>query len=46
MTSEGGRNVGADLEAPVGALLIGARKVGRDRFTDEVVELGVGERRR
>ena len=46
MAGEGGGDVRADLETPVGALVIGARQVGRDRFADKVVELGVSEHRR
>ena len=46
MAGEGGGDVRADLEAPVGALVVGSRQIGRDRFANEVIELGVSEHRR
>ena len=45
MACEGGVDVERRLEAPVGALAVGAGQVGLDRLADEFVELGVGEAR-
>ena len=42
---EGGGDVGAEPEAPVRPLAVGAGQIGRDRLADQVVELGVGEDR-
>ena len=43
MTGEGGGDIQAGLEPPVGALAIGPGQVGRDRLADKVVELGMSE---
>src|ERR1700733_7157695 len=45
MAGEDGGDVLAYLKPPVWALLIGARKVCRDRFAGKVIELGVREHR-
>src|ERR1700677_139028 len=46
MAGKGGGDVSAYLKAPVWALLIGARKIGRNGFADKVIELRVSEHRR
>jgi len=43
MAGEGGGDIRAGLETPVGTLAIRARQIGRDGFANEVVELRVSE---
>ena len=45
MAGEGGGDIRARFETPVGALAIRPRQIGRDGFANKVVELRVSEHR-